>query len=79
MIVCVCNNISDREIRQAADAGLTTISALRDDLGLGTCCGKCKSCAKTVLKNHLNDNVDQIKTGAMRATSATFPRHAQAA
>jgi bacterioferritin-associated ferredoxin len=77
MIVCVCNNISDKEIRQAADSGLTTLQALRDDLGVGTCCGKCKSCAKTVLRDHLNDNADQAY--AMRATSATFPRRTQAA
>ncbi|MEO6354272.1 MAG: (2Fe-2S)-binding protein [Oxalobacteraceae bacterium] len=77
MIVCVCNNISDKEIRQAADLGLTTMASLRDDLGIGTCCGKCKSCAKTVLKNHLNENTEQ--TGAMRATSAAFPRRTQAA
>ena len=36
MIVCVCNNISDREIRQAVDLGITSIAALREDLGLGT-------------------------------------------
>lgn len=77
MIVCVCNNISDREIRQAADSGLTTMQALRDDLGVGTCCGKCKSYAKTVLREHLNDNADQTST--MRATVATFPRRTQAA
>ena len=77
MIVCVCNNISDKEIRQAADAGLTTMAALRDDLGVGTCCGKCKGCAKTILKNHLSDNADQACV--MRATSVAFPRRTQAA
>jgi bacterioferritin-associated ferredoxin len=53
MIVCVCNNISDREIRQAAELGLSTMAELRDDLGVATCCGKCASCAKQVLADHL--------------------------
>jgi bacterioferritin-associated ferredoxin len=53
MIVCVCNNISDREIRQAADLGLSTVAELRRDLGVGTCCGKCVSCARGVLHAHL--------------------------
>ncbi|WP_025917362.1 bacterioferritin-associated ferredoxin [Herminiimonas sp. CN] len=77
MIVCVCNNISDREIRQAADLGLNTMSALRDDLGVGTCCGKCKSCAKTVLKEYRNAGAGQAP--AMTAKSVAFPRRTQAA
>lgn len=53
MIVCVCNNISDREIRQAVDLGLNSMAELRRDLGVATCCGKCHSCAKEVLNDHL--------------------------
>lgn len=53
MIVCVCNNISDREIRQAIDLGLSSMAELRRDLGVATCCGKCHSCAKEVLVDHL--------------------------
>lgn len=53
MIVCVCHNISDREIRQAVDLGLSSMAELRRDLGVATCCGKCRSCAKDVLQQHL--------------------------
>jgi bacterioferritin-associated ferredoxin len=53
MIVCVCNNISDREIRQAIDLGLNSMAELRRDLGVATCCGKCHSCVKEVLGDHL--------------------------
>lgn len=52
MIVCVCNNISDREIRQAVDLGLSSMGELRRELGVGTCCGKCVSCARDVLHAH---------------------------
>ncbi len=62
MIVCVCNNISDREIRQAVDLGLSTMAELRRDLGVATCCGKCHSCAREVLSTHLD------ATGALRET-----------
>lgn len=54
MIVCVCNNISDREIRQAADFGVSSMAELRRDLGVATCCGKCHTCAKEVLGQHLS-------------------------
>jgi bacterioferritin-associated ferredoxin len=53
MIVCVCNNISDREIRQAVELGLTSMEELRRDLGVATCCGQCFSCAEEILNEHL--------------------------
>ncbi|OEZ62217.1 MULTISPECIES: bacterioferritin-associated ferredoxin [unclassified Duganella] len=53
MIVCVCNNISDREIRQAMELGLTSMEELRRDLGVATCCGQCFSCAEEILNEHL--------------------------
>lgn len=59
MIVCVCNNISDREIRQAIDLGITSMAELRRDLGIATCCGKCAPCAKEVLSEHLDRNLTE--------------------
>ncbi len=58
MIVCVCNNISDRKIRQAVDSGMASMVELRNHLGVGTCCGKCHSCAKQVLRACLDDAVN---------------------
>lgn len=54
MIVCVCNNISDREIRQALDFGLSSFEELQRDLGVATCCGQCKDCTCALLDEHLN-------------------------
>jgi bacterioferritin-associated ferredoxin len=65
MIVCVCNNISDREIRQAVDLGLSSMAELSRDLGVGTCCGKCTSCARQVLNEHLD-------TKTIHATELSF-------
>lgn len=55
MIVCVCHNVPERKIREAVDEGMTTMPALRENLGVGTCCGKCHSCAKTVLRECLEE------------------------
>lgn len=65
MIVCVCNNISDREIRQAVDLGLSSMAELSRDLGVGTCCGKCVDCACKVLDKHL-------EATTVRATELSF-------
>lgn len=55
MIVCVCNNVSDRKIRHAVNAGMTSMVELRENLDVGTCCGKCHSCAKQVLRECLDE------------------------
>lgn len=50
MIVCICQNVSDRKIREAVRTGVTTMPQVRDQLGVGTCCGKCHPHAKQVLR-----------------------------
>lgn len=50
MIVCVCKNISEKQIRQATHQGVHTMRALSKKLGVGTQCGKCGSCANNILK-----------------------------
>lgn len=49
MIVCVCNNISDREIRMAIELGSDSMEALQRDLGVATCCGQCLNYATELL------------------------------
>lgn len=55
MIVCICNNVSDRDIRKAVASGMSTMPQLRESLGVATCCGKCHSCARQVLRETLAD------------------------
>lgn len=53
MIVCICNNVSDRKISQAVESGIKTMPQLRAQLGVGTCCGKCHTHAKQVLREQM--------------------------
>lgn len=53
MIVCICHNVSERKLRQAVDAGMTSMPQLRENLSVGTCCGKCHPHAKQVLRDCL--------------------------
>lgn len=55
MIVCVCNNVSDKQIRHAAANGATCVKDLRATLDVGSCCGKCTGCAKKILREVQND------------------------
>jgi bacterioferritin-associated ferredoxin len=49
MYICICNAVTDREIRGAASLGCSTLSDLQRDLGVATCCGKCAQEACRVL------------------------------
>ena len=59
MIVCICQNVSDGKIHRAVDGGVTSMVQLRDQLGGGTCCGKCHAHAKQVLRECLSSNAQQ--------------------
>ena len=54
MIVCICNAVSDREIEDAVDQGLTSLEAVRDELGVANTCGTCACEAERVLQAKLN-------------------------
>jgi bacterioferritin-associated ferredoxin len=47
--VCICNQVTDREIHGAAQLGVSTLDELAETLGVGTCCGRCRDCAHQTL------------------------------
>jgi bacterioferritin-associated ferredoxin len=47
--ICLCNAITDRQIVQAAEHGARSTDDLAQDLGVGLGCGRCRSCAKSLL------------------------------
>ncbi len=50
MYICICNAITDRQIVQAAEQGARSPEDLAHGLGVGLGCGRCTSCAKTLLQ-----------------------------
>ncbi len=54
MYVCVCNAVTDRQIRQARDNGASTVEDLSRELNVATCCGRCKDCARKILCENIN-------------------------
>ena len=53
MYICVCNSVTDSDIRDAAEAGVRNMHQLRMQTGCGINCGKCETMAREVLKNVL--------------------------
>jgi bacterioferritin-associated ferredoxin len=49
MYICICNAITDRDIVKAAEEGARSPEDLAHNLGVGLGCGRCTSCAKSLL------------------------------
>lgn len=52
MYVCICNEVTDRQVKEAVDQGARTIRDLNKELCVGNCCGKCASFAKKLIQSH---------------------------
>lgn len=50
MYICICNAVTEREIRQCAELGVCSLGELRECLGVGSNCGQCRSAAKQILR-----------------------------
>lgn len=49
MYVCVCNGITDRAVREAADSGARDLSDLIAMTGCASSCGSCADTAMQIL------------------------------
>ncbi len=54
MYVCVCNGVTDREIRAAVDLGADSLDAISRHLGVGTRCGCCRETAARLISDCRN-------------------------
>ena len=67
MYVCICNAITDKQIRQAADDGVSDLWQLQKELGLASNCGKCKQVAVEILgerKSHRGQSPSATKSAS---------------
>ena len=53
MYVCLCNGVTERAIKAAAESGARTLSDLKVMTGCATTCGSCADVAMQVLDQHL--------------------------
>ena len=50
MYVCICNAITDKQIRKAAESGVQDLWGLQRELGVAVGCGSCKEMASEILR-----------------------------
>lgn len=59
MFVCICNNVTERQVQQAIAGGARSVRDLNRELCVGGQCGKCTCVARKLLQSELRDNQAQ--------------------
>ena len=54
MIICICNNISDRKIKQLIGGGEYRFKEIQQRLGVSTNCGQCKAIVLDIIESEYN-------------------------
>ena len=49
MFVCICNAVTDHQLKETVAAGASTLGDLQAQLGVATCCGCCTDLASSFL------------------------------
>ncbi len=55
MIVCICSNVQDRQIKAALATGIDTLAGLKEALDIANCCGCCEPMVHDFLEAHHGD------------------------
>ena len=50
MYICICNGVTEREIRRCIDQGARSLADLQRELGVAAGCGQCATSARCLLR-----------------------------
>ena len=59
MYVCICNAITERQIRECVRSGTSSVDELAIALGVGAGCGRCRDCAAGLLQELQSSRPDK--------------------
>lgn len=57
MFVCLCKAVTDHQINDAVDAGVTSFTAMQAKLDVATVCGSCTCEVKQLMMKKFNRNL----------------------
>jgi bacterioferritin-associated ferredoxin len=61
MYICICNAITERQVRASVDAGAASLDDLQFELGVATCCGRCAGTACEYLPGGRASSVCEVR------------------
>ena len=60
MYVCLCNGVTDKQIREAVQGGCDNLSSVRRKMSVGNQCGKCTKTARKVIQQEIEQDTNLI-------------------
>jgi len=57
MFVCICKSVTDHQIKDAVDTGVSSFEAMQSHLEVGTVCGGCACEVKRVIETKLESEL----------------------
>lgn len=63
MYICLCNAITERQVRECARSGACSVDELAAELGVGSGCGRCLECAVDVLRGVAAEQTSPTPSG----------------
>lgn len=64
MYVCLCRAVTDRQIRESVENGANSFREVREELDVGTCCGRCVPEARELIDQTLATIASKISVAA---------------
>ncbi len=71
MYVCICNAVTESQIRQAIAEGATTLASLKARLSVATDCGCCEQQAVRAIQEYLLE----IPANSLAPAKPAIPHH----
>ncbi|WP_260986299.1 bacterioferritin-associated ferredoxin [Bordetella genomosp. 13] len=71
MYICVCNAVTERQVRACVDAGATSLGDLQFELGVASCCGCCAATAAEYLPGGRCSTVCDVRSIAVPVNMPT--------
>jgi bacterioferritin-associated ferredoxin len=68
MFVCVCNAVTETQVRQCVANGAQTLGDLQFELGVASCCGCCAATAESYLAGNVRE-VESVDAAVAVLTS----------
>jgi bacterioferritin-associated ferredoxin len=67
MYICLCNGVTEHQIRACAAEGACTLRELQHCLGVGAGCGRCAQAAKQLLDEHSPNGTRSLVANGLSA------------
>ena len=74
MFVCICSAVSDHDIVNAINDGVSSFEEMQDNLGVAKTCGACTCEVKSLLHDRLNKSLASRINHPTLQTSSQLPK-----